>query len=260
MLSKKLLVLLIILMAGSLSLRAQPRGIQPLQVKFLYEDLRFEDAIRYGQKVLQSENRLTKKEIILVHKYMAFSFFNLGERDSARVHFLTLLSLSPDLKLDPVSTSPKIIEFFEAVRQEFQQLSRENRLVPVKEYIFLEDRRPGAAWRSALLPGWGQFYKQQKKRGYWFGGIFLGSAAFTITAYALERKYHSDYTNETAVENIPALYDRYNRWSKIRRTMTVVTALTWVSAFADALWSDYPRIQLTTAPNQGMALSLQFSF
>ncbi len=260
MLNSKTFLFIVLLIGGIFSLQAQQSGIQALQVKFLYDDLRFEDAIQYGETLLRSGTQLTQKELILIHQYMAFSFFNLGERDSARVHFLTLLSLQPDLKLDPVSTSPKIIEFFEAVRQEYQQLAQEKRLVPIKQYIFLKDRRPDAAWRSALLPGWGQFYKRQKKRGYVLGGLFFGSAAFTLTAYALESKYHRDYLNETEMANIPALYDRYNRWWKTRRTLTVVTALFWAVSFTDALWSNYPRLQLESAPNQGMALSFRFSF
>jgi len=102
---------------------------------------------------------------MLIHQYMAYSFYNLNELDSARVHFLTLLSLDNTTELDPISTSPKIIDFFDGIQQEFKQLGKNARLVPVKEYIFVKDARPAAAWRSLILPGWGQYYKNQHRRG-----------------------------------------------------------------------------------------------
>ena len=48
----------------------------------------------------------------------------------------------------------------------------------------------GAAGRSLLLPGWGQFYRGHKKRGYGFLGT---SAALAAVWFAADRSYRSAY-------------------------------------------------------------------
>ena len=236
---------------------AQPSGIK---VEQLYNDLRFEEAIENGKKLLQNKQTLNKADLMVIHQYMAYSYFNLSQLDSARAHFLTLLSLDDKIQLDPVRTSPKIIDFFKEVQQEYNQIKKSERLVPVKEYVFMEDLRPSAAWRSAVLPGWGQYYKNQHKRAYWFGGAFIGGLALTGVAWLQERKFKDLYLNEQNPSDIPPLYDKYNGWSKTKRVVGYTTAAVWLLSFADALWSDYPRITPQISANGELSFSLNILF
>ncbi|MBN8219920.1 MAG: hypothetical protein J0L53_03300 [Spirochaetes bacterium] len=48
----------------------------------------------------------------------------------------------------------------------------------IKDLFFPSDR--GALWRSAVLPGWGQYYKQRKTWGYIYGGVIGTGAAFSL--------------------------------------------------------------------------------
>ena len=82
------------------------------QIKFLYEELRFEEAIKSGQYILKEEDELSAQHLEYIHQYLAYSFYNIGKIDSARVHFLSLLSINSEMDLNPLDTSPKIIEFF----------------------------------------------------------------------------------------------------------------------------------------------------
>jgi len=232
------------------------------QIKYLYDGLRFEESIQFGWDYLKESDKLSTKQLSYIHQYLAFSFFNIGQTDSARVHFLSLLSINTDIKLNPLETSPKIIDFFDQIKNDFTEINTQKMFISYPEYIFVEDKRPDAAWRSAILPGWGQFYKEQPTRGYIFGGAFLTSAAILGVSIVNENKYKDSYLNSTDLDEISNTYDKYNNWSKIRQVSTYSTIGIWLLSFADALWSDYPKIGLNYSTgdyNSGL-LSVKFSF
>jgi hypothetical protein len=214
------------------------------QIKFLYNELRFEEAIHYGQQSLRKDDGLSPQHLEYIHRYMAYSFYNIGLLDSSRVYFLSLLSINPGIELDPVDTSPKIIDFFNQIKINFQEINANTTIISYPKYVFIEDRRPAAAWRSALLPGWGQYYKGQPTRAYIFGGAFLTSAVVLGVSLVNESKYKDQYLNSTDPEDINNYYDSYNNWSKIRQMSTYTIIGIWLLSFADAIWSDFPRIEL----------------
>jgi len=229
------------------STNAQNTSTDLSQIKFLYDEFRFEEAISFGHKVLKGGEIQSAKHFEYIHQYMAYSFFNIGEIDSARFHFLALLTVNPQIELDPVNTSPKIIEFYNQTKANSLELNDNQKILSYPKYIFINDKRPDAAWRSAILPGWGQYYKGQHTRGYIFGGTFLASATILTVSLVNENKYKDSYLNSTEPTDISNYYDKYNSWSKTRQISTYTTIGIWLLSFADALWSDYPRIELGTS-------------
>ena len=230
-----------------------------LQIKFLYEELRYEEAIQSGEKMMREGRLYTPQSLELVHQFMALSYYNLGRTDSAKVHFLSLLSINPDKELNPIDTSPKIIEFFKKLKEEQRSsISSGQTTAAYRQYIFPEDRRPSAAWRSALVPGWGQYYKDQKKRGYLLGGLFAGSAISTITSAFLEEKYKTNYRESTDPQIIKEQYDLYNQWSKTRRISLYTSIALWAISFTDALWSPYVELSIADQTPENVSLSISF--
>ncbi len=66
-----------------------------------------------------------------------------------------------------------------------------NLAVKIKDLFVPSDR--GALWRSALLPGWGHFYKERRQWGY-FWSIAAGAAfAYTLTATTVFLVYQNQY-------------------------------------------------------------------
>lgn len=214
----------------------------------LYEALEFEKAIQSGQNLLKSNRKYNQDELATVHQYMALAFYNTGKIDSARSHFLTLLSIKPDFELDPISVSPKIISFFDQLKNE-TRASTEEHAIGYTKYVFLEDLRPGATLRSALLPGWGQIYKHQKTRGYIIGGAFIASLAATGVSLYLENHNHNKYLDSTTPSAIQANYATYNNWYKRRKAFTIATVSVWAIAILDALWSPYQHPTLSVGKN-----------
>ena len=186
------------------------------QIKYLYEELRFEDAINFGRQILKGAEKISSENLQYIHQYMAFSFYNVGLLDSARVHFLSLLSINPNMELNPVNTSPKIIDFFKQIKADLKEIENDPFIISYPSYVFIEDKRPGAAWRSAILPGWGQYYKEQFTRAYIFGGAFLMSAAVLGVSLVNESNTKDAYLNSTDPDDILNKYDTYNNWSKVR--------------------------------------------
>lgn len=57
-----------------------------------------------------------KDDISKAHRFLAYSYVALNERVKAKDSFRQALKVDPDLRLDPVYVSPKIMEVFEEVK------------------------------------------------------------------------------------------------------------------------------------------------
>jgi len=203
--------------------------------------------------LLAQRQSLSPEQLAKIHEQMALSFFSLGELDSSRSHFLSLLSLYPNWKLDPIYVSPKIIAFFENLKQESPSPQSVKTAVPYTRYVIVADPRVGATWRSLLLPGWGQWYKAQKKRAYLFGGVVGLTLLGTGISAFLESSAHQAYLNARDEQTIRQQYDRYNFWYKTRRTFTVFTLVGWTLNVVDALWTpgnETKTVSITASPTQ----------
>ncbi len=203
------------------------------QLENAYRSLEFEKVIQEGRKLLHKSGTLSPHQLAKIHEQMALSFFSLGQLDSSRSHFLSVLSVDPNWKLDPIYVSPKIIAFFEQLKRQRSSPSL-IKPIPYIKYVVVRDLRVEAAWRSLILPGWGQWYKSQKKRAYILGGAVGISLVGTAIAAYLEQTAHQDYLNAREESIILQKYDRYNFWYKTRRTLTALTAITWTINVADA--------------------------
>lgn len=259
MLNRNISILcLYLIMFGLVNLSAQSRKYEVFQLHFLYDEIKFSEVIDQGNALLLNREILGKQDLVEIHKYMALSFFNLAQMDSSRAQFYALLSLIPNYKPDPIRTSPKIIQFFKKIKKDYTRISSKEKRLSFRQYIFVEDIRPQAALRSLTLPGWGQFYKKDRSKGYILGGAFWGSAAITAITYSLERHLRSKYLSETDVANISKRYDDYNTMSKTRRFMQYTALTTWAIAIADALFSEYnPPLEISPT-KKGLTLSIAF--
>lgn len=240
---------------------AQTQNYNPAEVKALYELMQFDKAVSKGQSLLSSTHDFYPDQLIILHQYIGLSFYNLDKADSAKVHFLTLLSINPDYQLDPIQTSPKIIDFFNKIKFYYQQMNKDEKQLSYCKYIFIEDPRPSAVWRSAILPGWGQYYKKQERKGKIFGISFISSGLLAVGSYLIEDSYHQDYLHSKEQSQIDKYYDKYNQWHKTRKVLTYTSAGIWIASVFDALWGSYRNTHLSVTldnNNSLLCLSVQF--
>ena len=244
----------------SISGYSQLTNFDVQQVRVLYESLEYDKAISIGNLLLKSNYSFSKNDFIILHEYMALSFYNVGNIDSSRSHFLSLLSINPEYDLDPIKVSPKIIDFFNQLKSEIKSPSEKVELVPYKEYVFMEDIRPKAGLRSTILPGWGQIYKGQKKRGLIIGGLFFASLAATGISLVFEKESEDKYLQSTTPSTIEDNYNTYNEWHKRRQFFSITTISIWAIGIFDALYMPYENIALSVNPHNDILLSINIPF
>lgn len=85
-------------------------------------------------------------------------------------------------------TVPFSSQMFEDVQEVSETLGSR-----IKDLFFPSDR--GALWRSSLLPGWGQFYKQRKTWGYIYSGVIGTGAAFSLFSFIMLQSSKRAYEN-----------------------------------------------------------------
>jgi hypothetical protein len=199
------------------------------------------DAMEYSQTIELSNRAIEKydvyktDELIRIYQIQALSYFHMGDTSASRGAFVSMLSLDPEINLDPVTISPKIINFYHRVRSDYQE-NKESEAIVETRYIQLEDPRPAAGWRSLVLPGWGQIYKDEQTKGY----IILSGFALNTTALIIsilnENKTKDIYLSATHPDEIMTTYDDYNIWHHRRQILTYSQILIWSYAVADAIW------------------------
>ncbi len=92
----------------------------------------------------------------------------------------------------------------EALRKEQEaaeraRKEREAELERQRQIQIAEERSRGALWRSAVLPGWGQYYKGEERRGAYF---FAGNLAALFVLYDGRTKFQANLAKARTAETI----------------------------------------------------------
>jgi len=77
---------------------------------------RFEEAVSLGNRMLGTR-RLTSSQTVTIQKELAVAYVALERADLAETSFRTALALQPNLELDSVRTSPRVLEVFNRAKQ-----------------------------------------------------------------------------------------------------------------------------------------------
>jgi hypothetical protein len=221
-------------------------------VRLAYEALDFDLAIARADSIIESETGYTPDELVEVHTIAALVHIARNQPSAARPHFVSALSIDPDLELNPANASPQALELFQSVRSDLQS-GRALESPSAIRYLRVYDPRPAAAYRSMLVPGWGQIYKGQRTRGYVLMGLWASTAAGTITAHIVRHDREQAYLDETEPSQVQSRYDDFNRWHRIRNNLAIAAAATWVVSYLDALLFEGPE-----RPKYGSSLGLSY--
>ncbi len=209
------------------------------------ERLDYEEAEARAREALARCDALTRcdalspDQLVEVHTTLGVLLHTRGEPVEARRQFEAALSIAPDLRLDPVLVSPKTVEFFDGVRA--AAAPRESPAGPQEiRYVVVPDPRPAAALRSLVVPGWGQFYKGDRGKGWAFVVTAGALAAGTAAAHLVYLDADRDYTQAGRGADFAALNARRDRWYTTRGVLVRGAAAVWGAAALDALVSGGP--------------------
>ena len=236
------------------SVNAQTIAPEFNSIEAAYKEFDFDRVDSLSYKALSLYSNYSNKELLWIHLYLGSSKFAQGFRTEAREQFVAALSLNPDLELDSAFFSPKIIQLFQEIKSEKTLLADKQESNSVR-YIIQPDPRVNAAWRSLLLPGWGQLYKSENKKGK----ILILFSAVTATSVAVShwkmRQAHDNYLAAKIPVQIEDNYISYKNWYRTRNSLILLGFANWTYSYFDALLkpisADSFSLQITP---------LQFSF
>jgi len=177
---------------------------------------RFGEAMRLYQDVavLQQDNALAWKGI-------AYCQIMLGNTNDALVSYDEYLKLRPD--------DSRIRDYIAILRQ--PRSKNESAHLASRKNISVW----GATWRSALIPGWGQWYRGQG----WLGLGYVGTTVLCLGAteyYSnLGDGYYQDYMAAKSQASALSFFSQTQKADQIWTTLSYLTLTVWGINILDAL-------------------------
>lgn len=239
----------IFVLALATTARSQTPEKQLLRdVENAYKQLNYSEAEKKARAALEDYQRFDADELTELHKILGIIYYSENRVAEAKTHFQSALDLTPDLALDSLLVSPKILRFFNSIKAEWQALGEHlGSDVATVRYVRAQDPRAGAALRSMLLPGWGQVYKGEPGKGHLLMAAWGVGVIGSIAAHVARNNAHDAYRSETDPDQIESRYQTYNTYQKLHNGFLIFSAGVWLYAYFDAL--------LKTAPPPKPALS-----
>lgn len=239
---KSLLIIPLLFCAFSISYaQVDSPSVETLEKKF--KSFEYSEVISLSDKLLTQRQELAQNDLIHILEMRAISYYSLGETEPSQNTLLEILEINPEFELDPVKTSPKIINFFEEVRSIFlskqEDSMRERQALDSLTAVIQTDtynQFRGSMLRSIILPGWGHLHSGYSKKGWLLTAISaatMGTAIyFAVDAHSKEEAY----LNETERALIESKYDDYNSAYKTRNILVAAYAAVWLYSQIDLLY------------------------
>jgi hypothetical protein len=172
------------------------------------------------------------KTLAEIHTLRALIASENGDHAYVGANFLAALQLNREHKLDPIFFSPALQERFEQLRATVAKRDQQVRVET--RYIMLPDPRVSAAWRSLLVPGWGQRYKGQKLKGDILTFTTAALAGATVVSHFLRRNAEQKYL-DAGEATVAERYQTFNRYHILRKNFALALGVVWSAAIFDAL-------------------------
>ena len=212
------------------------------RVRAAYEYGDIDSVVEWSRPVAEGRVPATPQERGHALRYLGIGLYLTGRAPGAESAFLDLLRLRPDSTLDPRTTRPDVVTFFERVRSrhslEIRDSAREN-----NHKTFLLN----------FLPPLGQLQNGNRGRALLFGALELVAAATVATTYGLLTKWEMPGHTFPGRENDATLVRTIN-WAAcgVLAATYVIGVVDGISGY-DALPDETPA---PTRPPTGVALGL----
>ncbi len=241
-----MLVALLNYLALACELHAQENPPPLAQVQRAYEALKFEEAERLGRVALQHSEEYSATELVQLHLIMGYLGYLHKQPEAARGNFESALSLQPDLTLDSLLVSPKIVRLFEQVKNEFRVGLSSRK--PAIKYVMVEDQRLHALRRSLLLPGWGQRHLRRNTRGAIYTTGFVLALGTGLAFHVAQGQAHRSYLAANAPSQIERRYELYSQRYRLRNAAFIAAGSMWAINVLDVLLVT-PPVSLRAGPS-----------
>lgn len=202
----------------------------------------------YKDSDLYNEDKLQKMGIALKADGIIYGKFISG-KDNITINGKILSVVDKEVVAEKDIQTPLTNEMFNNVKTVSETLAER-----IKDLFYPSDK--GALWRSAVLPGWGQHYKQRKTFSYAYGGVIGTGLIFTTISFIIWQGANSDYKNfnpdhvttpsgETGIKDPAAakasfaeLEAKSQQWEQITIISFGITSLVYAWHLFDAWFFD----------------------
>ncbi len=201
----------------------------------LYNNGNYKDVIVYSDSILKQDS-LNNKEEIYLRTYRAYSFVALTETKKAKNEFVTILNIDSTYTLNPDIVSPKIIDVFNEVKDEWLK-SKIPAKLPEKNAEELPPTPP-SSFAIYTFPGTYQNYIGNRKKGKilkWGFLIGLGAVGITQGGYYYT---HYMYLQQRSQPDIDKWYTWYNFFYKAKKISLNLTTFIFLYNIIDVSLSN----------------------
>lgn len=103
----------------ALAAEAQSGPLLFQEAKILYDNLQYPEALAKLKEAVRAPGN-KRSDLVEIYQLMGFVYIVQGRKTPAQRAFEILLKLSPAFELNPILTSPKILDFFNKVKDEMR--------------------------------------------------------------------------------------------------------------------------------------------
>ena len=165
-------------------------SLERVRASYEYGDI--DDVVEWSRPIAEGRLEATPAQRALALRYLGIGLYLTGRAPGAEAAFFELLRLRPDTVLDPRTTRPDVVTFFERVRSGHAQEIKDS---AHKHKAFI--------WN--FVPPVGQFQNGHTARGLIVGGVEVASIATAITSYALLSSWeqpHHEFTGHPEAQTM----------------------------------------------------------
>ncbi|HXI55047.1 MAG TPA: hypothetical protein VNO55_03255 [Polyangia bacterium] len=153
-------------------------ALEKARAAYEYGDM--EMVVDAARAVAEGRVRPTPAQRVQALRYLGIGLFLTGRFEGAETAFFDLLRIKPGIRLDPTTTRPDVVAFFENVRARHADEIRQ-----------AASTQPGKRFIWNFLPPVGQFQNGHAARGWTIGAIEVLSLGATIATYAQLRAWEN---------------------------------------------------------------------
>ena len=115
-----------------------------------YNSFDYTGAIDVANNLIGAKQNFTDDELIRVYVIKGIAHYSLGQLESAKISFTNILELDNSYDLDPVNISPKIVSFFNSIKENYTK-QEEPSEPKIEEWKTLTDEKGGM---SVFIPSY----------------------------------------------------------------------------------------------------------
>jgi len=250
-------------------------SLQNLTQKF--RDFEYTLVIDDALRLLESKNKFSNPELIEIYRMKGISHYALLDDSEARLSFIEILKIDTAYSLDPSFTSPKIISFFNEVKNEYLiSIEGKEEQVTIIKYdtvyvptrdLTSEYNLKQALIRSIFLPGTGHLYLNSDLKSWLL--TFLSAASIGTGIYFIidTNEKEKIYLQEANRNETSEKYNDYNFSYRMRNLAFISFAALWVYSQLDLLFfiedsqpEIYSYLPKVFIQPQGISFNYHFEF